>query len=151
LALDFGLGEERCLRTLIAHRVEFLVVGGYAVRYHGVLRPAKDVDVLAGNDSANADRLCDALSELIGVRHPNLTPDQISGRKRQINFAEWGYKFEVLTAGGGIDFPSAYSNGITVQLGTIDVPVIAKADLLAMKRHAARPQDQSDVDALEAV
>jgi hypothetical protein len=133
------------------NEVEYLVVGGYAVRHHGHLRPAKDLDVLVSNSSLNSIRLCAALIELIGIDHPNLRPQQIEGRKRQINLTEWGHNFEVLTAADGVDFPAAYARRIMASVGGQLVPVIDKADLLAMKRRSSRSQDTEDVKALEAV
>lgn len=149
-ALNFGPDELRCLATLDSHGVEYLLVGGYAVRYHGVMRPAKDVDVLVKNDSANSARVCAALIAIIGTAHPNLTPDKIIGQKRQINFEVWGYAFEVLTAADGIDFSEAYDHRTVAQLPTLDVPVIERSALIVMKRNAGRPQDLEDVHALNS-
>ena len=149
-ALDFGPDERRCLATLASHGVEYLLVGGYAVRFHGYTRAAKDVDVLMNNGAANSIRLCDALIQIIGVAHPNLTPNQIEGRKRQINFESWGYAFEVLTAADGVDFAAAYGRREAAHVGGLEVPVISKGDLVEMKRRAGRSQDLEDVRVLTA-
>jgi hypothetical protein len=149
-ALSLGPDEKRCLETLTSRGVEYLLVGGYAVRFHGHLRSTKDVDVLVSNDAENSVRLCDALIEIIGVALPNVRPEQIEGRKCQINFSDWGYPFEVLTAADGVDFREAYERRAIAHLGSVEVPVISKADLIAMKLNAGRPQDLEDVLKLKA-
>jgi hypothetical protein len=147
--LNFRHDELRCLMALNAHDVEYLVVGGYAVRYYGYERATKDLDVLVGNDAANSERVCAAVRAL-GIHHPNLRPTELQGRKLQINLTDWGFTLEILTGADGIDFPSAYRHRITAKVTALNVPVIAVDDLLTMKRHAARPQDIDDVRTLES-
>jgi hypothetical protein len=147
--LSFEPGEMRCVSLLVRHNVEFLIVGGYAVRYHGEMRVAKDVDVLVGNDQRNSERLCVALTDILGVAHPNITPQAFVGRKRQVNFEEWGLKFEILSAANGVDFQQAYAERSRAVLGLIEVPIIGRAQLIAMKKAAGRPNDLADVAALE--
>ena len=151
VALNFTPAELRCLSTLAAYEVRYLVVGGFAVRFHGHLRPTKDLDVLVSNNAENAVRLCRALTSLIGIQHQNLRPEQIEGRKRQINLNEWGHELEVLTAADGINFGHAYECRASTTIGLLDVPIISKRDLIVMKRRAARQQDIADANALEAL
>ena len=147
VALNFGEKERKCLKALIDHGVRFLLVGGYAVRFHGRLRATKDVDVLVSNDCANAGRLCSALTSLIGP-HPNLQPEKIEGRKGQINLTSYSYEFEILTAADGVPFDEAYDRRCEASYLNLLVPVISKDDLVAMKAAAGRPQDMDDVEKL---
>ena len=43
--------------------VKYLVVGGYAVAYHGYPRYTKDIDLWIWLDRENADKIVDALKE----------------------------------------------------------------------------------------
>ena len=52
------------LRTLITHRVSFVVIGGVAVAHHGYVRATKDVDIVPEPSDANLRRLWAALQEL---------------------------------------------------------------------------------------
>ncbi len=52
---------EELLRLLEEHRVDYMIVGGYAVAFHGYPRFTKDIDVLFRADNDNAMRLRDAL------------------------------------------------------------------------------------------
>jgi hypothetical protein len=150
-ALNIGPEELRCLLTLQRHRVEFMIVGGYAVRYHGHMRAAKDIDVLVGNDQMNAERLCLALTDILRVALPNVTPEQFLGRKRQVNLEQWNLRFEILTGADGVCFSEAYARSVPVTMGAAAVAVIAKGDLIAMKKAAGRATDLSDVAALQSI
>ena len=147
VVLNFGQRERECLKVLIDHGVRFLLVGGYAVRFHGHLRSTTDVDVLVSNDRANAKRLCSALIALIGP-HPKLRPEEIAGRKRQINLSSHCYEFEILTAADGVPFDQAYDRRCEASSSNLIVPVIAKDDLIDMKAAAGRAQDIDDVERL---
>jgi hypothetical protein len=86
-ALTFDPEQMRCLSALLRHGVEFMVVGGYALRFHGHLRLAKDLDILAANNRRNAERLTFALTDILRVAHPNITPEAFEGQSRQVNLA----------------------------------------------------------------
>ena len=147
VVLNFGQRERECLKVLIDHGVRFLLVGGYAVRFHGHLRSTTDVDVLVSNDRANAKRLCSALIVLMG-RHPKLRPEEFAGRKRQVRLFRYGYRFEILTAADGVPFEEVYERRCQASSSNLIVPVIAKDDLIDMKAAAGRAQDIDDVERL---
>src|SRR4030042_6188342 len=54
---------EELLRLLEENNVEYLIVGGYAVAFHGYPRFTKDIDIFFDLSPANVDRLCHVLVE----------------------------------------------------------------------------------------
>jgi hypothetical protein len=63
-------GKQRDLiESLAVARVDYVVIGDYAMRFHGLERPAKDLDLLVGYDRENADRLF-VLLRCIGTIDP---------------------------------------------------------------------------------
>jgi hypothetical protein len=58
------------IRILKRHRVRFLIIGGYAMAHHGLVRATNDVDVLIATDDANIARVRAATREFVGVE-PN--------------------------------------------------------------------------------
>lgn len=77
LAPDF---KEFCA-LLNAHRVEFVVVGAYALAFHGAPRYTGDLAILVRPSAANGQRLLDAISAF-GFPTAPVTPDDIVvGRK----------------------------------------------------------------------
>ena len=149
--LSLNDDQIRCLRLFSNFAVRYLVIGGHAVRYHGHVRPTKDLDVLAANDEDNAVRLCNALLKIINWPHPNLKPSQIVSRWRQINISSWGPQFEVLTGAEGVNFDAAFARRCVARVANLAVPILSREDLLAMKRRSGRAEDLQDVTALEAV
>jgi hypothetical protein len=55
------------IRILRRHRARFLVIGGYAMAHHGLVRATNDVDVLIATDDANLSRVRAATREFVGV------------------------------------------------------------------------------------
>jgi len=49
------------LRLLNAHAVEYLLIGGYAVNYHGYPRATADMDIWIAVHPTNANRVVVAL------------------------------------------------------------------------------------------
>jgi len=49
--------QRDCLGALRAEGVEFIIVGGYAVRFHGFMRPTKDLDLLISNEPRNVESI----------------------------------------------------------------------------------------------
>jgi len=47
---------------LSRNRVDYVIVGGYAVAFHGFVRATKDIDVLFRNTPENIERLAAALN-----------------------------------------------------------------------------------------
>jgi hypothetical protein len=62
------------LVLLNAHEVKFMIVGDYALAFHGAPRFTGDIDVFGKPDHANAKRTINALADF-GFRSPDLTID----------------------------------------------------------------------------
>ena len=146
------------LRTLIAHGVDFVVVGGLAAMAHGSAYPSFDVDIAYGRDRPNLDRLAAALREL-GARlrgAPADVPFQIDAKA-----LEAGAHFTFATPYGALDIvdrpdgaPPYDELKRTAVRGSIEgEPVlIASLDhLIAMKRATGRPHDDVVVAELRAI
>lgn len=73
------------LRLLNEHEVRYLLIGGYAVGYHGYVRATADMDIWVPRERANSEHLVLALKEF-GFDVPELTPDV---SLRRIAFFVW--------------------------------------------------------------
>jgi hypothetical protein len=136
------------LSTFNAERVEYLVVGAYALAAHGLPRATGDIDLFVRPSTANADRVWAALARfgapLDGITHDDLaTP----GTVFQIGIAP--SRIDVINAIDGVTFDVAWSGRIDLRIEGIDLSVIGRAELLANKRASGRPQDLADVARLE--
>ncbi len=132
------------LRALNGAGAEYLIVGGYAVAYHGRIRSTKDVDIFVGTSSENAARVWRALhafgAPLEDLRAEDLTaPDTFFIMGRAPN------QIDVITTIDGVPFEAAWKNRIESTYGGVPVSFIGRSDLIANKEAAARPQDLIDV------
>ena len=156
------LDADEILRTLIAHEVEFVVIGGLAVGAHGYPRATKDVDIVPAPDRDNRRRLYEALVDLgaepleIGDFRPEELPVPF-GAEGLDQGGNWGLRtragrIDVMQWVPGIDegFARLRANAIEDDVPGVGRLVFAGyEDLVTMKRTAGRPEDLLDLQRLE--
>jgi hypothetical protein len=152
--------HERILEVLVAHEVEFLVAGGLAVIAHGHQRFTRDLDLIPSPRESNLRRLAGALSELgaaaVGARGERLRLDLSHPGSLAVG------NYFLSTNRGALDLLNGPrpelkrylrldAAAIEVEIGAHAIKIVSKADLIAMKREAGRPQDLRDIAALTEV
>ena len=135
------------LRLLGAHRVEYLLVGGYAVGLHGYPRATVDLDIWVSSTPPNAVRLVAALREF-GFDVPALEPSLFLDPSSIVRFGVPPFRIEVMTAIDGVEFVACHRNALHTDIQGIPVPVISLEDLKTNKRAAGRHKDLADLDNL---
>ncbi|MDX2022265.1 MAG: hypothetical protein SF187_18660 [Deltaproteobacteria bacterium] len=137
------------LLELADARAEFVIVGGYAVAFHGHPRATKDIDILVRPDPANARRVYNALARFGAP----LSALEVAAE----DFAEYGgvlqiglppFRIDVINSASGITFDEAIEEGRQLNLDGRMIPVIGLKALLKNKRASGRAQDLADVQAL---
>lgn len=126
----------------------YLLIGGYAVAVHARPRYTKDIDLWIDPDPDNVVRVAQALAEF-GAPPKAVADLQSSGLDEIVWFGMPPARVDLLKRIPGVEFPPAYENRLTIQLGSVKLDVIARADLISAKRAAGRPQDLLDLKALE--
>ncbi|MDO8389447.1 MAG: hypothetical protein Q7V57_03085 [Actinomycetota bacterium] len=132
---------------LNAHGVDYLLVGGYAVAFHGFARATVDMEVWVAVEPGNAERLVAALGEF-GFDLPELSVDLFLQPERLVRMGVAPLRIELLTSIDGVTFRECRERSVSVRIGDLDVPVIALADLRANKLAAGRTKDQLDLENL---
>lgn len=135
------------LKLLNAHGVEYLLVGGYAVIYHGYPRATGDIDVWFAVNRDNAKRLVAALGEF-GFADPSLTVDDLVSQKRILRMGVPPFRIEVLSHISGVEFADCYTRAESAVIDGVNVDVISRDDLIANKRAAGRLKDLGDIENL---
>lgn len=143
LARDF----REFLRSLNDHGVEYLVIGGHAVAFHGYPRATADLDVWVGVHPDNAARLVKALREF-GFDLPELNIDLFLRPDRIIRMGVPPNRIEIQTGIDGVNFADCRPRGIDSELDGLRIPFISLADLKANKRASGRNKDLADLDYL---
>jgi hypothetical protein len=149
-----GLNEDfRDLLVLLADEgAEFLVVGAYAVAFHGAPRATGDLDVLVRATPANAPRVVAALRRFgAPVDGIGLTAQELESPGAGFQIGHPPRAIDVLTEISGVSFDRAWAGRDRAVIDGREVGIIGRADLVANKRAAARLKDLADVEAIEAV
>ena len=135
------------LERLASRRVEYLLVGGYAVAAHGFVRYTADIDVWVRRSPENAERVFAAACDF-GLAAADLSPDLFLDEGRMTRFGVPPLKIEILNAVSGLEWDEAAARAVTVRIDGLDVPVLSLADLRANKAASGRPKDLADLDNL---
>jgi hypothetical protein len=142
LAPDF----DEFIACLTAHGVEFVIVGAYALAFHGAPRFTGGLDVLVRPTSENASRLITAL-DVFGFS-TELTPEAIADSRRMLEMGLPPVQIHVMSAISGVDWDEAWSSRVTGRFGRHTVPFLGRETFLRNKRAAGRAKDLADIDAL---
>jgi len=135
------------LRLLNAHKVEYLLIGGYAVGYHGYPRATADLDIWVAVHPANADRLVAALKEF-GFDLPDLTPDLFLREWQIIRLGLPPVRIEIATTISGVNFAECYAERVEDTLDGVPVNLISRQHLKQNKKASGRHQDLADLEHL---
>ena len=135
------------LRLLNSQKVEYLLVGGYAVGYHGYPRTTGDIDIWVAMSPANAQKIVDALREF-GFSDSEIDAAIFLTEGQVIRMGVPPLRIELLTSVSGVTFQECYARRIVAEMGGVPVNVIHKDDLLANKLAAGRAKDRGDLEAL---
>lgn len=127
--------------------VEYLLVGGYAVAFHGRPRFTKAIDFWVRPEPANAQRVLDALARF-GFADLGLTAEDFSTPDRVVQLGVAPNRIDLVTSIDGVTFEAAWPRRVESQHGETRLLVIHRDDLAANKKASGRPQDLLDLDYL---
>jgi hypothetical protein len=132
---------------LTLHEVKYLLIGGYAVSYHGYLRATADMDLWIAIEPQNAEKLVTVLREF-GFGVPELTPDLFLNKDKVIRMGLPPLRIEILTTISGVDFDECYSERIVGIIDGVEVNIISLKHLKINKKASGRYKDFDDLEHL---
>ena len=136
------------LKLLNFRRVEYLLVGGYAVCYHGYYRNTVDMDLWIAVGPENAAKMVTVIREF-GFETPELSDALFLQKGRIIRMGVEPTRIEILTAISGCEFEDCYARRIEGQLDDdLPVHIISLPDLIQNKLKAGRLKDLTDAKEL---
>lgn len=138
---------EELLRLIEAHGVEYMIVGGYAVAYHGYPRFTKDIDLFFRLTSENALHLRSALVEF-GFREEDLPLEAFMTAGNVLTFGVAPIRIDLMNKIDGVPYDEARPNVVRGKYGDVEVSFISFADLLRNKKATPRAKDKGDVEEL---
>lgn len=144
LASDF----EDFIELLNKHSVEYLVVGGYAMAFHGRPRFTGDLDIWINVSESNAEKMLVVLAEFgfssLGYCKEDFLKENIIN---QIGYPP--LRIDILTSIDGVAFSEAVKHKKSIDIESTSVAFIGLNQLIANKKASNRPQDIADVISLQ--
>ena len=147
------------LEALAKEHVDFLLIGGVAVGFHGYVRATKDVDVVPSPEPQNLVRLASVLRKLEAevegadefddAELPDpLDPAALALGGNWVLRTRLG-RFDVMQwIGDGALWERLSPGTVSAEIGDLTIRVVGYEDLLALKREAGRPEDLADLKRL---
>ncbi len=129
------------------HQVEYLLIGGYAVGYHGYPRATADMDIWVASNQQNALKIFTALKEF-GFDVPELTPELFLKEDQIIRMGVPPVRLEITTSISGVSFDECFKEKIIDEIDGIEVNLISLAHLKVNKKASGRYKDLNDLENL---
>jgi phage replication-related protein YjqB (UPF0714/DUF867 family) len=136
------------LQLLDSEKIEYLLIGAYAVGLHGYVRGTNDMDVWVATDPTNVDRLIAALIKF-GFAPQSISREIFAGEQTIFRMGFPPNRLEIFTQIPGVNFTECYARRLTLDYEGMQVSVIAYEDLKANKQASGRNKDKADIEMLE--
>lgn len=143
----FNIDFIEFLELLDKHKVEYLLVGGYAVVLHGYNRSTGDMDIWVNKSEENYNKLQKVYSDFIAPMFSK--EDFLSEDFNVWSMGKEPVKIEIITDIIGLVFQISIQNCKWYELNDIKVPFIDLEDLIKTKKESGRPKDIADIEQLK--
>ena len=135
------------LALLNAHKVEFIIVGGYALAFHGAPRFTGDIDVFIKSDKKNGERILNALVDF-GFGSLDITLEDFLQPNNIIQLGVPPVRIDLITSISGVTWDEAFSSKETGLFGDVSVSYIGREQFINNKRASGRIKDLADLESL---
>jgi len=129
------------------HKVEYLIVGGYALAFHGAPRATGDIDLFVKPTNENAGRILAALDDF-GFGSLNLSKDDFTTPGMVVQLGVPPVRIDIITRVSGVSWEKADAGKTLGFYADIPVFFIGRDDFIANKRATGRRKDAADIEAL---
>jgi hypothetical protein len=127
--------------------VEYVIVGGYALAFHGAPRTTGDMDILVHATPANAAQILRALAEF-GFGSVGLTSTDFENPDQVIQLGVPPVRIDLVTSLTGVSWDEVYANRVEGSYGDVTTHFIGKQQFVTNKRTTGRRKDLADLEAL---
>jgi hypothetical protein len=129
------------------HEVRYLLIGGYAVSYHGYIRATGDMDIWIAIHPDNAHKIV-AVLKAFGFDHPELNEDLFLHENKILRMGVPPVRLEITTSISGVQFDECYQARVVDMLDEVEVSLIDLENLKKNKKASGRPKDLVDFQKL---
>ena len=129
------------------HKVDYIIVGAYALGFYGAPRYTGDLDVFVRPEPANARRIMQALHEFgfgsVGLKAADFAE---AGKVVQLGYPP--VRIDIITSITGVLWEQARSGRVQGSFGDLMVHYIGRAEFITNKRALGRKKDIADLEAV---
>ena len=143
---EYG-GFKELFQLLENHHVDYMVIGGYAVAFHGYPRFTQDIDLFFEASPANVTRLREVLIEF-GFAEKDLPEEAFTSKGNVLTFGVAPTRVDLLNEIDGVIYPEAKKNVVRGSYGNVQINFIGRDDLIKNKLATRRAQDKVDAENL---
>ena len=136
------------LQLLNTNDTRYLIIGGYAVAYHGYPRYTKDIDIWIETSSDNAKKVIKTLRDF-GFESLGLKEDDFLEGDTVIQLGHPPNRIDLIMGAPGVDFNTCYESRVEEEIDGVCLPFINLKNLKEQKRASGRHQDLADIQNLE--
>jgi len=133
------------LELLNGKKVEYLIVGAYALAFHGHPRFTGDIDIFVNSTDENARKIIEALNEF-GFESLGLEPDDFQEPDNIIQLGFSPIRIDFLTSIDGVTWDEALNGSVTGTYGDIPVKYLGKNEFIKNKKASGRLKDLADIE-----
>ena len=144
------LSSDLCefIYLLNTKRVEYLIVGAWALAFHGRPRYTGDLDIFVACDPENATKLM-AVIEAFGFGGIGVSHEDFLQEAYVIQLGVAPNRIDLLTGISGVAFDDAWGGRKAGTISGIEATIISREHLIQNKRAANRAKDRGDIELLE--
>jgi hypothetical protein len=135
------------LASFNAGRVEYPIVGAYALAFHGAPRNTGDMGLYVRPDRGNAERVMKALVGF-GFGSVGLSVKDFCRPDQVIQLGTPPVRVDIVTSISGVSWQEADAGKVAGEYGAVPVFYIGRPQFLVNKRAAGRKKDLADLEAL---
>ena len=132
-----------------SYKIEYLIVGSYALAFHGAPRNTGDIDVWIKPDKINAERILKSL-DAFGFGSLDLSADDFTHPDKIIQLGDSPIKIDLITSISGVSWDEAVKHGVKGPYGHVTVNFIGLNEFIKNKKATGRLQDLADLERLAA-
>ena len=140
---------QKLLRSLVEHKVIFVVIGAWAFPAYGYTRNTYDIDIFFNPTKANVQWLIRALKNVGYDGLEDLTIDQLL--KRKTLFRQYVLDTDIHPFVKGEEVKGVWKTKKEVEIEKVKVYVPSLDNLISMKKATGRTKDLADLEYLEEI
>lgn len=132
------------------NKVEYMLIGGYAVSFYGYPRFTGDIDIWINNTKRNAEKVLKSMSEF-GIPVQKIKIEDLTSNEPMngLYFGKEPFRIDIITALENLSFKKSYKSFKKIKVNKVTIKVISKTDLIKNKIKSGRHKDLADVEELK--